>query len=452
MFSFGTRLRRSATIWTAPLWIALTALYFLVNRDPIHSWQRWAPMLSDWVTKSVGALSYAAAFGLAIWAGGQVKRDGVWTLAPARTRVRIVVGALAAPIGLACAIVVVPVAVRLVSLRLSPTPVVATAEPVVMTLGIAVCWAAGGFVVGQVAPRLLAAPIGVAASWYAVVSAASYDHPTWPRHVLGQIDGGLDFGERYRLVTVGVPLLFAAIAAAALIAIWMARLTVARIAVIVIAPAALVACAHIASGWRLGSAPVASASPPRNCDQGTTDVCIAATGGQVARLGDITHTVDATYAALRQAGIRTSVPARIVDSLLPRSRHRALPAGEVRVPLTIEAARHGMPGITYQTLYLALPFGCVPPDHDLVGRPVPRWMSAYDTAMLWAAGKAGVARQYRHGLRAGYSESGRRGEKAADRVIGRVTAIHRLSPHAQAVWFAHQRRRVCRLTDREVGH
>lgn len=450
MFSLGTRLRRATVVWTAPLWIALTVVYYSVDSGPVPPWRRWAP---EQVAEAIGALcalSYAAAFGLAIWAGGQVRRDDVWTLAPARSRPRIAARALAAPIGLAWAIVLIPVAVRLASLRLAPVPVAATAEPVVMAMGIGVCWATGGFVVGQMAPRLLAAPVGVVAAWYLVIGSDSYLHPAWPRHVLGQIDGGLDFGERYRLVTVGVPLLFAAIAAAALAASWLARPMTLRIGVLVLAPIALVACAHVATGWKVGNPLVASASPPRSCHRGTPEVCIAATGGQASRLDEIVRTIDSTYAALRRAGVRPSVPSRIVDNLLVHGRHTH-PAGVVRIPLTKEAARYGMRGITLQTLLDAVPFGCAPPHQIDPGR-IPAWMRVHDAAMLWAAGQVGVAHQYRSGLRGAYQEAGKTGEHTAKQVIRAVAAANRLSPHEQRTWFARQRRRVCKLAHPKDGH
>lgn len=332
MFSFKSSLRRVPALWTAPLWVGLTVTYCLAyNTGPLPSWYRWAPAVVASATFWPCALSYAAAFGLAIWAGGQVRRDCVWALAPTRSRLRIAAGALAVPIAVAWATLLAPVAIRLLSLRLAPTPVMAVAEPVVMMLGIGACWAISGFVIGQVAPRLVSAPIGVVATWYAVATSGSYEHPMWPRHMLGEIDAGLGFGERYRLVTVAVPLAFAAVIAAALTAVWLSSRIALRVGVIVVALVALVGCVHVAAPWPIASAPTTSASPPRRCHQGNPEVCIAATAGQVDNLAAIAHAVDGTLDTLRRAGVHTPTPSRIVDNLLVRGRG-PLPDHVERIP------------------------------------------------------------------------------------------------------------------------
>ncbi|MFF7000008.1 hypothetical protein ACFY93_34495, partial [Streptomyces sp. NPDC008313] len=280
-----TRLRTTLATWTAPIWLGIVgfyyfhALHFEDSHDEVMAGPLWAPEQVATSLSYFYPFAYAITIGLATWEGGRLKHDGVWTLAPGRSRFRVAAHTLMPVVVAGWSILLLPATMRLVETGLVPTP--AALMPVLMGAGIVVAYAVLGCGLGHVTPRLIAAPLSAVAAFYFISGSSTYSPPYWPRHVLGQVDTSLAFGEVYGLPTLIAPLLFAAAAAAAVAAWWtnMRKQRGFRLGTAAAALVIMVLCAHEASGWGVANGPVSAGHADTTCAGSAPRVCMATAGG-----------------------------------------------------------------------------------------------------------------------------------------------------------------------------
>ncbi|MER6099506.1 hypothetical protein ABT154_27380 [Streptomyces sp. NPDC001728] len=452
---FRALLRSSSALWTAPVWGGIVAFYFFYA---LHLHDSYEEVITGplWVAQQVAialeyfyAFAYAITLGLATWEGGRLKQDRVWDLAPSRARWRVAGQALGPAVGAGWAILLLPFTMRLIETRLLPTPTAVL--PLLMGMGIVCAYAVVGFVLGHLAPRVIAAPFGAVATFYMISKTSAYSDPIWPRHVSGQLSTSVAFGEYFSAPTVLIPFLVAAAVAAAVAAWWSRgpRRLPLRILATAVALATLVLSARTASGWGVVDGPVSAGHAPARCVGTAPRVCMAETGGAVERLDDVRAEVTGSLEKLRAAGVDVTVPSTVTDGLLyERSRTRPRSTTSTWwLPLTTQAETAGpdgrIAGIRYAVLLSSVTFPCSFPATITPGTPT-AWIVNRDAAMLWAAYTVDAQDPYLRWRSGEYAQFANGAEVLA-KVKERAAKGRALPTAAQrTAWFEQEQAKACR--------
>ncbi|WP_435969563.1 hypothetical protein [Streptomyces sp. Qhu_M48] len=462
---FRALLRSSSALWTAPVWCGIVAFYFFYA---LHLHDSYEEVIAGplWVAQQVAialeyfyAFAYAITLGLATWEGGRLKQDRVWDLAPSRARWRVAVQALAPTVGAGWAILLLPVAMRLIETRLLPTPTALL--PLAMGMGIVCAYAVVGCVLGHIAPRVIAAPVGAVATFYMISKTSAYSDPLWPRHVSGQLNTSVAFGEHYSAPTVLLPLLVAASVAAAVAAWWSRgpRRLPLRILATAVGLATLVLSARTASGWGVVDGPVSAGHAPARCVGTAPRVCMAETGGAVERLDDVRAEVTGSLEKLRAAGVDLTVPSTVTDGLLyERSRTRPRSTTSTWwLPLTAQAEAvgpdGGMAGVRYAVLLSSVTFPCSFPATVTSDAPT-AWIINRDAVMLWAAYTVDAQTPYLRWRTGEYAQFAN-GPEVLAKVRERAGKGRALPTAAQrTAWFEQEKAKACRQMPKQPagGH
>ncbi|MEV0239451.1 hypothetical protein AB0I06_05855 [Streptomyces sp. NPDC050674] len=406
----------------------------------------WAPQQ---VTQSLFyfyAFAYAVTCGLCVWEGGRLKRDGVWTLAPGRSRFRVAADTLAPAVCAGWLVLGLPVVMRLIETRLIPTP--QALAPLLLGMGLVVAWAVIGCALGQFTPRLISAPLSAVLVYYLITQTGQVD-PVWLRHVSGAPDTSLDFGEQYRALTLLVPFLFTGAVASAVAVWWLpARRAVrhgTRAVAGVAAAVVMVLCAHTASGWGYGNGPISAGHAPGLCTGSAPRVCVAATGGAQDRLDEVHGEISRSITALREAGVNVAVPRTVSDSLLTGRHKKRSTQTEWWLPLSHQAGDNGpgMSGVRYGVLLTAVRFPCSFPQSFEADQPVD-WVVNHDAAMLWAALVIKADDPYLAWRRGEYGGTFKNADQVLAKVEQRAHNARRLPADQQGAWFHREQQKACR--------
>ncbi|MFF7778635.1 hypothetical protein ACFZCG_29980 [Streptomyces tanashiensis] len=452
---FRALLRSSSALWTAPVWGGIVAFYFFYA---LHFEDSYEEVIGGplWAAGQVAgsltyfyAFAYAITLGLAAWEGGRLQQDRVWDLAPSRPRWRVAGQAVAPTVGAGWAILLLPVGMRLVETRLLPTP--SALLPLIMGMGIVCAYAVVGFVLGHLAPRVIAAPFGAVAAFYVISKTSTYSDPIWPRHVSGQLSTSIAFGEHYSAPTVLLPFLVAAAVAAAVAAWWNRgpRRLPLRLLATAVALTTLVLSARTASGWGVVDGPVSAGHAPARCVGTAPQVCMAEAGGAIERLDDVRSAVVESLERLEAAGVDVAVPSTVTDGLLyERSRTRPRSTASTWwLPLTAQAEAAGpdgrIAGIRYAVLLSSVTFPCSFPATITSDAPT-AWIINRDAAVLWAAYEVDAQTPYLRWRADEYAQFAN-GPEVLAKVKERAAKGRALPTAAQrTAWFEQEQAKACR--------
>ncbi|WP_069884689.1 hypothetical protein [Streptomyces luteocolor] len=452
-----TRLRTTPALWTAPIWLGIIGFYYFYALHFEDSYQEvvngplWAPEQVEVALSYFYAFAYAITLGLAVWEGGRLKRDGVWQLAPGRSRHRVAAHMLAPVVAAGWLVLALPVAMRLIETRLVPTP--AALAPLIMAMGIVCAYAVIGCALGHLTPRMISAPLSAVAVFYVIVETVKYDDPTWPRHVSGQPDTSLGFGEEYGAVTLLVPFLFVAAPAATAAAWWIRTAGQGRWAIrggaAVAAVGLMSTCAHAAGAWDIADGPVTSHHAAARCTGSAPRVCMAETGGAVEKLDQVRQQVVTSTAKLRAAGVNVRMPATVSDSLLNGRDRKASSDTTWWLPLSRQAGQTGggMTAVRYAVLRHSVTFPCAFPASFESARSAD-YVVNHDAAMLWAAAVIDADRPYMAWRKGEYGGVFQNPRQVLNKVTQRAGDALKLPAKQQADWFHEEQAKACRL----VGH
>lgn len=440
-------------MWTAPIWVGIVLFYFfyaLHFEDPyeeVVTGPLWAPQQVARSLFYFYAFAYAITCGLAVWEGGRLKRDGVWNLAPGRSRYRVAAHTFAPVIAAGWLILGLPVGMRLAETRLLPTA--QALAPLLLGLGLVVAWAVIGCTLGHITPRLISAPLSAVVVYYLITETVQVE-PVWLRHVSGAPDTSLDFGEQYKTLTLLVPFLFTASVAAALAVWWLPAVRAVqrgvRAATGIAALVVMVLCAHIASGWGYGNGPISAGHASARCAGVAPRVCIAETGGAADQLGQVRSEIVRSLTKLREAGVSATVPETVSDSLLTGRNRKHSTQTEWWLPLSQQAGRNG-PGpiaVRYGVLLTAVEFPCTFPASTEPGKSAD-WVVNRDAAMLWAAAAIDADKPYLSWRRGEYASNFQNAQQVLAKVEQRAYGARKLSSQKQAAWFHTEQARACSL-------
>ncbi|WJV47225.1 hypothetical protein [Streptomyces flavofungini] len=455
-----TRLRTTPAVWTAPIWLGIIgfyyfyALHFDVPYEEVIAGPLWAPEQVQLALSYFYVFAYAITIGLAVWEGGRLRRDGVWQLAPGRSRYRVAAHTLLPVVGAGWLVLVLPVVMRLIETRLLPTP--AALAPLLMAMVIVCAYAVFGCALGHLTPRLISAPLAAVAVFYVIAETVKYDDPVWPRHASGQLDTSLAFGEEYGATSLLVPLLFV-VAPAVGVGAWWVRTTpgrqwAVRGAAGVAAVAVMASCADVASGWAIADGPVSAGHAAARCTGSAPRVCMAETGGAVGKLDQVRGEIVKSVAGLRAAGVRVRMPDTVSDSLLNgRNRKQASPT-TWWLPLSRQAGDlgGGMTAIRYAVLRTGVTFPCAFPETFEEGAPTD-YVVNRDAAMLWAATVVDADKPYLAWRRGEYGGVFQNPRQVLAKVTERAGDALKLPAARQATWFHEEQAKACRLVDQGAG-
>ncbi|MDT0308606.1 hypothetical protein RM780_16805 [Streptomyces sp. DSM 44917] len=429
-----TRLRASSALWAAPVALGLVLLYFFgafaENFRYVAGQPDYAPMVASYALTNIYALLYATASCLAAWESGRLKRDGVWQLAPARSRMRIAAQALLPVLGLAWAMALLPVAMALIREGVAPTPGSAILPLLAMT--VACAHLAIGFAVGLVVPRLFATPVLALVVFYAVAVSWSQE-PFWHRHVSGQFPVDLGYAELPTPEALVPHVLFAGtIALGAILLCLPLRRPLLRAAVALaavgIALAGTLTARGIVEDWG-PVPPLSTGNVAVECMGRTPRICLPA--GAAADESAIAAHVTDVFEGLRHAGVPVRAPETITDSMLRWREAPASTESEWWVPLT---ESFGDDRLALALVSRVVDFPCRDADADPV---------AGRSAMLWAAGAVGADQAYLEWQRGEVQQFGD-GQELLEQVVSRVAEVRTLPAAEQADWYAAETERACR--------
>ncbi|MFD9908296.1 hypothetical protein [Streptomyces sp. NPDC059063] len=452
-----TRLRTTPAVWTAPIWLGIVGFYYFYALHLEDSYEEviagplWAPEQVELALSYFYVFAYAITAGLAVWEGGRLKRDGVWQLAPGRSRYRVAAHTLLPVVVAGWLVLVLPVVMRLIETRLAPTP--AALAPLFMAMAIVCAYAVLGCALGHLTPRMISAPLMAVAVFYVIAETVKYDDPVWPRHISGQPDTDLAFGEEYGAATLLLPLLFA-VALAAAVAVWWIRTArgsrwAIRGAAGVAAVAVMASCADVASGWAIADGPITSGHAAARCTGSAPRVCMAETGGAVGKLDQVRGEIVKSVAELRTAGVPVRMPDTVSDSLL-NGRHKKRPTDTTWwLPLSRQAGKlgGGMTSVRYAVLRTGVTFPCAfPVSFDEASSA--DYVVNRDAAMLWAATVIDADRPYLAWRRAEYGGAFENPRQVLAKVKERAGNALKLPAEQQAQWFHKEQAKACRLVDR----
>ncbi len=278
---------------------------------------------------------------------------------------------------------------------------------------------------------------------------SAYSDPLWPRHLPGQLDTSVAFGEHYSPATVLSPSSSPPPwpppsppgGAAAPPPAATALATAAALAIFVLS-------ARTASGWGIADGPVSAGHAPVRCTGTAPRVCMAETGGAVERLDDVRTEVTDSLEKLRAAGVDVTVPSTVTDGLLYRSSSRPRSTTSTWwLPLTAQAEAAGpdgrIEGVRYAVLLGSVTFPCSFPATITSDAPT-AWIVNRDAAMLWAAYTVDAQDPYLR-WRAGEYAQFANGPEVLAKVKERAAKGRSLPTAAQrTAWFEQEKAKACR--------
>ncbi|MCX4902606.1 hypothetical protein [Streptomyces sp. NBC_00892] len=409
----------SSAKWSAPVAIALSIFYYYgsgVSREAFG----YAPTLVSSALGTMYAAAYAFASALAVWESARLRKAGVWTMAPVRSRYRVTWNGIVPVLISAWIMLVLPVTIALGSAGALPTP--ASLGPLAMAMLLCVAHATIGFGIGLVAPPVIAAPLMAVIVWVLVAFSWSTD-AFWMRHVSGQYPTTLMFGEAATYRSLLPHLLLTGGIAAAVVLLWLPlRYWLVRGA---LAAAVAVMCPVLAvqavRGWE-ANPPLLAGQAPMDCAGGTPKVCVPQ--ASPADVAAVSKEATSVLADLHDAGF-TGTPELIVDRLGDGRYPPPSTANTWRVGIT-SGTRDGE--LRYRITQAAVQFPClrVDPVHG-------------NEVMLWAATVTGEESTYNAHMK----QRGRTfaGEKQVRRTVRRILASE---PSEQGKWYRQSLSAGCR--------
>ncbi|MFE7355283.1 hypothetical protein ACFU8Q_19285 [Streptomyces sp. NPDC057543] len=447
------RLRTSPALWTAPVWVGIIIFYFFYvmhledSRQEVVAGPLWAPQQVAVSLSYFYAFAYAITMGLAVWEGGRLVKDGVWALAPGRSRYRVAAHTLAPVIVAGWLILLLPVVMRLIETGLVPSP--RGLAPLLMGMGIVCAYAVVGCGLGHIGPRLIVAPLSCIMLFYLISGSGGYSEPVWPRHTFGQIDTSLAFGELYDAPSVLVPFLFAAAGAVAVSAWWLSasRSWLWRTSAVAVALAVMVSCARTAAGWGIADGPVSAGHAAVSCTGSAPRVCMARDGGAIGSLDEVQGEVAGAVKRLQAAGVNVEMPDTVSDSVLVERHRKRSSASTWWLPLSRQAGQlgGGMTNIRYAVLLTSVRFPCVLPEHFDRGKSAD-WVVPHDAAMLWAAKKIDSDKPYLAWRRSEYGGAFQNSGEVLTKVEQLAEQSSKLPTTAkQSDWFHLEQEKACKL-------
>ncbi|MEU8877139.1 hypothetical protein AB0D24_39610 [Streptomyces javensis] len=406
-------------------------LYFFTSFSPdFRSIERGlydASTVTSYALSSVYAVTYAASSSLAAWESGRLARDGVWRLAPARSRVQVAFHAFLPVLLLAWSMLLLPV---VLALARQDTPF-SGGSLILPLLGMAVATTHVilGFLVGRVVPRLIAAPVLAVLVFYGVAASWSRE-PFWLRHVSGQWPTELAFAELPTVEALLPHVLFTGSIALGAVLMWTrgqraARRTALLLTGVAVAVGGTWTSYAVARDW--GPAPPLSTGHASVvCTGRAPEICLPEAAG--IKGTSLRADVVTVLNRLARAGVAVRRPATVSDDVLNGRSHRPSTRDVWWLPLT-ESHRTGTIRFTVLRQAVALP--CSAPD-PVAGR----------SAVLWAATVAGEGDAYVK-WQSQELQQFSTGERLLDTVIERVADARALSPTEQAAWYAAEAGRAC---------
>ncbi|MFI1126205.1 hypothetical protein ACH4VS_34460 [Streptomyces hygroscopicus] len=431
------RLRTSAALWLAPVCLAIVLLYFFnfLHQDSgyrrmLHE-PKWAPSIVSRVLDTYYWFAYSVAAGLGAWEAGRLKKDGVWRLAPARSRYRVAAEALLPGALVGWLMLLLPVAMALIEMRVWPTP---NSLPLLgMGLFLVCAHTVIGFTVGLWVHRVISAPLLAAAVLYLVGWSASDGERLWPQHLSGQYTGGLMFGELIPFTSLWPHLFLAGSLATACALAWVRlRARAARIALRCASAATAVvvmaACVVHVHSWGAVS-PLSYRNAPMECAGNHPRACVPRAAH--ADLPAIRDEVTRTVTALRSAGLNVPMPDTVNDSL---AAGRSAPRSAERVwwlPLS-EGTRRGSERLRLQIALRFVRFPCR--KSDAVNSR---------SAALYAATAADADRLYLRWQKTEMQSMYTNPDEVLAVMKRRVARARALPRDKQASWYRHELVKAC---------
>ncbi|MER5771140.1 hypothetical protein [Streptomyces sp. NPDC001985] len=439
-----TRLRSSAAVWIAPVCLGIVIFYFFsaVRADAAYAdmvaGPKWAPTVVEESISYFYMFAYPVAAGLGAWEAGRLKRDGVWALAPARSRHVIAVHTLLPGVITGWLMLLLPTLLGLVDIGVVPS--LAALNPLLMAMALVVAHTVIGFAAGSWVNRVISAPALTLGLFYLVGWSAT-NEPAWQRHLSGKVAGGVMAGESLPWSTLAPPVLFAGSVAAALALAWIPVRVPWRRAVLW-TTAALGAVAVMAGslstvrGWNPYFAPRAAGQVPVSCAGEAPRVCIpTGTGTDPA---EVRKEIRDAFRRLERAGVETRMPHTIHDASGGGRVKRETTRLTWRMAVVEQWRRGGGPLLRMSVALQEVRFPCRSTD-QVNSR----------SARLWATTVAGAGEPYLDWQR----QELRQFENPDEimRVMkGRVEEARKLPADRQAAWYERELARACTNAGKDI--
>lgn len=350
-----TRLRASSALWVAPFALALPLFYYFSGQGKAPSGHfGYAPTIVSFPLAYAYSFAYAVASALAAWESARLKREGVWSLAPARSRYHVGGHALVPVIILSWLMLCLPVSAALIQTRTIPNA--DSLRPLGLALSLCVAHAVIGFFVGLRVPRLIAAPLLAVAVWV-LVSFARTTQSFWLRHVSGYFGEQLMFGEVASFKALVPHFLFTGGIAMGIALLWMRLrpLPVRIVLACAIAVAGPTGAYSMAKGWG-HTPPLLIGQAPMECKGHAPKVCMPKATAE--ELPETYKDAVSVLGDLRAAGIAAG-PEVITDRIADGRFYRPSSVHTWRVGLSYAALRGN---VRYQIGFTAVRFPCTRPD------------------------------------------------------------------------------------------
>jgi hypothetical protein len=372
---FKTRLRSSFAVKSVPFLLGLALFYYLGDAGPPSENYGHAPTIVSFPLLYLCPFAYAAASALGAWESGSIRKFGVWSWAPQRSRYRIAAESLMPVVLVSWSMLLLPVSLALVEASTFPT--LASLGPLFEAMILCIAHGVIGFAVGLHLPRTVSAPVLAVTTWIVIAFTVSLD-PPWLRQISGLCFEFLMFGEALTFSALWPPVLLAGGVALAVAMLWMKK----RFVGIPLALAILLTGVYVSYNEvkdRGYFPPMATGVAEVACAQNSdgSEVCMPKV--TASALPRVERASQAVLADLRSAGVERN-PRLITDSMMDGRYRRPSTASVWRLPLTKAAARNSE---RLQIVVAAVGFTCAAPD------PVLR-----RAVLEWAAGVTHTEREW----------------------------------------------------------
>ncbi|MEU8708560.1 hypothetical protein [Streptomyces sp. NPDC048565] len=426
------RLRAGSTPWAFPLVIGLILLYFFKSfaidyKVPDHQ-PKYAPSVTSSVLLSFYSLSYAISSSLSAWESGRLKANGVWEIAPSRSRIGIAFNVLAPVVALSWLMLVLPVAMALIATDTAPT--LGVLPLLIMAMFVTTAHSVVGFGIGLRVPRLIATPILAVGVFFFISASWSYE-PFWIRHISGQFPVDLMFAESANIISLTPHILFIGSFALGIVTLSIPSFSKVSRSCITTAACAiwvfgLLAPYAIAKNW--GAVPPLSAgNVAMECSEQSPEVCLPAGTGTEAASARAEIVV--ALEKLKGAGVPVEAPQSVIDSVV--NRRHPVPSTRSRWQLPLIASQQE--GTTQlQVVRKVTEPPCRNSVSDIHARSI----------LLWSAGIVGQQDNYLRQQRLELSNFKNREEIIALEEK-RVARVQSMSPAAQLEWYKKERKQAC---------
>lgn len=409
-----TLIRSSSALPALPLALGLVVLYYVVNTaKQIDFWPyAYAPTLVEQPLEPMYALGCALVSGVAAWQGARLREAGVWRAGAYRRRWEIIGLALAPVVALGWLMLLAPVAMAFAE---RPTwPTLDSLPPLLLGMVLVCAHAVIGFSVGRWVPPLLAAPALMCLVFVGMAFPQSFT-TMWPRHMVGDYEASLGFGETATADSMLAQLLPTAGLAVAVALLWVRGwhpLVRAGIGLVLVA-ASTATSYSIVKDWNYNPS-VNVAQVSEVCAGHSPRVCMPGQGR--GDLPAVSAQVRETYAVLTEYGVVAKVPRTVRDDIVyGRFTPDAAPGTQL-LPLSVAYRKHS---VVDTVLARAPIFHCLAtPEADR-------------SVHMWLARKLGRPVSYEKLLRSDPYYT--RAEHAE--ITAAVDKVLRGSPAEQKAWF-----------------